>query len=184
MGGGKQGGIGSWGKPPPPPYTANNSEHELGLFVLSFDCPSSWDDARCLPHIPGFIAVLPPFIDLYMLCFQGNVPKTELTSRPMELFMCSILKRQGYGEGFRWLAQYLQRSPFTSSTYLWRFNGRFVIRIYQLAQPKTMTMGARCLHTRDIPNQTFKRMLQKIVFPSLMMHVMMDGNVTTLDVQC
>lgn len=38
---------------------------------------------------------------------KGNIPKSELTSRPIELFMCSILKRQGYGEGFRWLAQYL-----------------------------------------------------------------------------
>jgi GTP-binding protein SAR1 len=27
--------------------------------------------------------------------------------RPVELFMCSVHKKQGYGEGFRWLAQYL-----------------------------------------------------------------------------
>ncbi|XP_022667445.1 small COPII coat GTPase SAR1-like isoform X1 [Varroa jacobsoni] len=27
--------------------------------------------------------------------------------RPLELFMCSVLKRQGYGEGFRWIAQFL-----------------------------------------------------------------------------
>lgn len=38
---------------------------------------------------------------------KGNVSKAELSGRPMELFMCSVLKREGYGEAFRWLAQYL-----------------------------------------------------------------------------
>ncbi|CEF70802.1 LD39266p [Strongyloides ratti] len=38
---------------------------------------------------------------------KGNIPKKDLITRPMEIFMCSVLKRQGYGEGFRWLAQYL-----------------------------------------------------------------------------
>ena len=38
---------------------------------------------------------------------KGKVPRTELHGRPLELFMCSVLKRQGYGEGFRWIAQYL-----------------------------------------------------------------------------
>ncbi|XP_050305690.1 GTP-binding protein SAR1b [Anthonomus grandis grandis] len=38
---------------------------------------------------------------------KGKVPRTDLPGRPLELFMCSILKRQGYGEGFRWLAQYI-----------------------------------------------------------------------------
>lgn len=35
---------------------------------------------------------------------------TEVISerRPLELFMCSVLKKQGYGEGFRWLAQYIK----------------------------------------------------------------------------
>lgn len=38
---------------------------------------------------------------------QGTVSQKDLQRRPLELFMCSVLKRQGYGEGFRWLAQYL-----------------------------------------------------------------------------
>uniref|UniRef100_A0A0N4Z0Z8 small monomeric GTPase n=1 Tax=Parastrongyloides trichosuri TaxID=131310 RepID=A0A0N4Z0Z8_PARTI len=38
---------------------------------------------------------------------KGNIPKGDLATRPCEVFMCSVLKRQGYGEGFRWLSQYL-----------------------------------------------------------------------------
>jgi len=38
---------------------------------------------------------------------KGPVSKAELSTRPMEVFMCSVLRRQGYGEGFRWLSQYL-----------------------------------------------------------------------------
>lgn len=38
---------------------------------------------------------------------KGTVSRSELAGRPMELFMCSVLKRQGYGEGFRWMAQYI-----------------------------------------------------------------------------
>jgi len=28
-------------------------------------------------------------------------------SRPQEIFMCSIMRRMGYAEAFKWLAQYL-----------------------------------------------------------------------------
>ncbi|VDP48154.1 unnamed protein product [Schistosoma mattheei] len=39
---------------------------------------------------------------------KGTINKSQIpTGRPIELFMCSILKRQGYGEAFNWLAQYL-----------------------------------------------------------------------------
>lgn len=38
---------------------------------------------------------------------KGKIPRSEMTARPLELYMCSVLKRQGYGEGFRWLAQYI-----------------------------------------------------------------------------
>eukprot|EP00045_Choanoeca_perplexa_P000405 m.14401 g.14401 ORF g.14401 m.14401 type:complete len:194 (-) comp10270_c0_seq1:61-642(-) len=38
---------------------------------------------------------------------RGQVARSSLTSRPLELFMCTVLKKQGYGDGFRWLSQYL-----------------------------------------------------------------------------
>lgn len=38
---------------------------------------------------------------------KGTVSRTDLATRPLEVFMCSVLRRQGYGEGFRWLSQYL-----------------------------------------------------------------------------
>lgn len=36
---------------------------------------------------------------------KGKVPLEN--ARPVELFMCSVVARQGYDEGIRWLSQYL-----------------------------------------------------------------------------
>jgi len=48
------------------------------------------------------------FFGLYQLTTgKANASRAELPGRPLELYMCSVLKRQGYGEGFRWLAQYI-----------------------------------------------------------------------------
>ncbi|VDM49891.1 unnamed protein product [Toxocara canis] len=44
---------------------------------------------------------------LHHLVLQGQISRSDLSSRPLEVFMCSVLRRQGYGEGFRWLSQYL-----------------------------------------------------------------------------
>lgn len=47
------------------------------------------------------------YFELHSTTGKGKIPRSDLSSRPLELFMCSVLKRQGYGEGFRWLAQYI-----------------------------------------------------------------------------
>jgi GTP-binding protein SAR1 len=48
------------------------------------------------------------FLGITNVCTgKGQVSRSEITTRPMEVFMCSVLRRQGYGDAFRWLSQYL-----------------------------------------------------------------------------
>ena len=47
------------------------------------------------------------YFDLRITTGKGKMDRSEMMSRPIEVFMCSIFKRQGYGEAFSWLAQFI-----------------------------------------------------------------------------
>eukprot|EP01069_Polyplicarium_translucidae_P004262 Polyplicarium_translucidae@DN2537_c0_g1_i1.p2 len=46
-------------------------------------------------------------LGLFSHVTYGHDRKAESGIRPVELFMCSVVKRMGYAEGFKWLAQFL-----------------------------------------------------------------------------
>lgn len=38
---------------------------------------------------------------------KGNASASNLQTRPLEVFMCTVSNQSGYGDGFRWLANYI-----------------------------------------------------------------------------
>ncbi|KAJ3085062.1 COPII coat GTPase [Quaeritorhiza haematococci] len=44
-------------------------------------------------------------LGMFQTTGKGKVPLKDI--RPIEVFMCSVLMRQGYGEAFRWMSQYI-----------------------------------------------------------------------------
>lgn len=46
-------------------------------------------------------------LGLFQTTGKGKVPIDGGNFRPLEVFMCSVVQRQGYGEGIKWLSQYV-----------------------------------------------------------------------------
>ena len=38
---------------------------------------------------------------------KGKVNLSGTNVRPLEVFMCSIVRKMGYGDGFKWVSQYI-----------------------------------------------------------------------------
>lgn len=86
-----------------------------GCFILSTLTPVSIDALANVPFLifgnkidaDGAVSEeeLRHHLGLFQTTGKGKIPLKDI--RPIEVFMCSVVYRQGYGEGFRWLSQYV-----------------------------------------------------------------------------
>ncbi|KAM3211806.1 hypothetical protein ACQJBY_065123 [Aegilops geniculata] len=44
----------------------------------------------------------------YYTTGKGKVDLSHNGMRPLEIFMCSVVRKMGYGDGFRWMSQYIK----------------------------------------------------------------------------
>ena len=97
-------------------YLVDSADHErFAEAKQELDALLSIEQLNNIPFLilgnkidaPGAVSeeTLRQNLGLFQTTGKGTVPLSNI--RPMELFMCSIVMRQGYGDGFRWLSQYV-----------------------------------------------------------------------------
>lgn len=79
-------------------YTANHMLLHVQPIIRSIDIPiaASEEELRYYLGLSNFTTG------------KGNVNLSDSNVRPLEVFMCSIVRKMGYGEGFKWMSQYIK----------------------------------------------------------------------------